>query len=70
MPADLLATGLEVGKRERESARPAAREPTAKREMAAGFWARTEQVGAARLVAALTEKTTKGEYHDWYLADA
>jgi hypothetical protein len=39
MRADLLATGLGVEKRKRESARPAARGPTAKRENGCWFWA-------------------------------
>jgi hypothetical protein len=38
--------------------------------MAAGSRARTEQFEAAGLDAVLTAKAMKGEYHDWYLADA
>jgi hypothetical protein len=70
MRADLLATGLGVEKRKRESARPTARVPTAKRKNGCWSGAGTEYVEAARLGAGLTEKTTKSERHDWYLADA
>jgi hypothetical protein len=70
MRAAVLATGLGVDKRKRESARPAARGPTAKRENGCWFWPRTEQFEAARRDAALTAKTTKSERHDWHLADA
>jgi hypothetical protein len=38
--------------------------------MAAGSGLRTEQFETAGLGAALTAKTTNGERHDWYLADA
>jgi hypothetical protein len=38
--------------------------------MPAGSGPRTEQFEAAGLDAALTTKTTNGERHDWYLADA
>jgi hypothetical protein len=38
--------------------------------MAADSGPRTEQFEAAGPDAALTEKTTKSERHDWYLADA
>ena len=63
-------TGLEVEKRERESARPAACGPAAKRKMALVFAARTGKATAARLRELVNAKTLNVVRHDWYLADA
>ena len=63
-------TGLEVEKRERESARPAACGPAAKRENDGGFGPRTEPFSGAMLRAPMNAKTIKVVCHDRHLADA
>jgi len=48
MRAAVLTTGLGVEKRKRESARPTARGPTAKRENGCWFWAAKRTVWSSR----------------------
>ena len=63
-------TGLEVEKRERESARPAVGGPAAKRENDGGFWAANRAGCWSQTASPMNAKTMKVVCHDWHLADA